>query len=149
VSDRQAPGRSGRRRRLTVQYLQPYSCILEEPPSGRKGLFWEFAEWPNVFPEGNTLTLAKGDLEQLHYLRLHTFTNVLLGFLLTTVDRYAPLLSLLCAFFVVHVPRIFAPHAPRNRPLITYLDCRWQLFRDSWSFRPFMAQRRIRCADDQ
>src|SRR5277367_2769669 len=55
----------------------------------------------------------QGDLEQLRCLRLHTFINVLLGFLLTAVDRYAPLLSMLCAFFVVHVPRIFAPHAPR------------------------------------
>jgi hypothetical protein len=53
-------------------------------------------------------------LGQLRCLRLHTFVNVLLGFLLTAVDRYAPLLSMLCAFFVVHVPRIFAPHAPQT-----------------------------------
>jgi hypothetical protein len=31
--------------------------------------------------------LAKGHLQQLRCLRLHTFINVLLGFLLTAVDR--------------------------------------------------------------
>jgi hypothetical protein len=78
--------------------------ILEARP--RETLGWR--------PFDSRPSLWQGDLQQLCHLRLHIFINVLLGFLPTAVDRYTPLLSMLCAFFVVHVPRVFAPHAPRT-----------------------------------
>ena len=53
-------------------------------------------------------------LAQLCHQPLHTFINVLLGFLLTAVGRNEPLLASACAFFVERAPRIFAPHAPHK-----------------------------------
>jgi hypothetical protein len=50
---------------------------------------------------------------QFYYLHLYEYRPHSLRFQLTIVDRDLPLLTVVCAFFVVHAPQDSAPHVPR------------------------------------